>query len=136
MSWTDTFMENLGLKSLSLFLAVLLWLSVTMKQEGEATLTVPVVLQNIPSHLAVDGKTPATIEVEISGPRIDLIVPGKERLTAALDLKGAGEGPVAFTNMERTVHLRSGLRVVRVQPSTIEIKLVNKERMAPANPGR
>jgi len=134
MRLTDTFTDNFGLKALSLFLAVVLWLSVALRQEGEVRLTVPVALKNIPSQLAVAGMPPSVIEFEITGPKIDLMKLRKELLTATLDLKGVGEGLVSFTNLEKAVQLRSGLRVMRIQPSTIELKLVKSQKIQPVHP--
>ena len=44
MNVKETFTKNAGLKVLSLFLAVALWLSVNLRQEGQARLKVPVAL--------------------------------------------------------------------------------------------
>jgi YbbR domain-containing protein len=134
MNFKDTIAENFELKVMSLFLAVVVWFSVTFRLEGVEIITVPITLGNIPAQLAVAGTPPSVLDLEISGPKFALMMVRNNRLTAMLDLKGAGEGTVSFTNLERTVQLRNGLRVLRVQPSTIEIHLVKPEKPLLAHP--
>jgi hypothetical protein len=135
MSLTDTFKRNLGLKALSLLLAALLWFSLTFGHDEEVRLTVPVVLTNIPPQLSVAGRPPTAVELDVAGPKILLVNLTHERLTATLDFGGVGEGTVSFVNLDRTVRLRSGLRVTRVQPAALELKLVKAETKQPAHPG-
>ncbi len=120
--------ENFGLKALSLLLAALLWLSVTAAKEGEVAVTVPVRIRNLAPRLALATKAPISIELRIAGPKIRLLHLAKERLAADLDLQGVGEGGVTFADLARTVALPGGLRVTRVYPATIELKLVRAEK--------
>lgn len=127
MSVREKLSENLGFKALSLLLAIALWLFVTAGTEGEVALTVPVQFRNIPPQLSPGSKVPPAVELKIAGPRILLWQLARERLAVTLDLQGVGEGSVAFTSLERTVRLRSGLRIIRIQPSAIELRLVRQE---------
>jgi YbbR domain-containing protein len=120
--------ENFRLKALALLLAALLWLSVTAAKEGEVTVSVPVRIRNLAPLLALATKAPSSIELRIAGPKIRLLHLSKERLAADLDLQGVGEGGVAFADLARTVALPGGLRVTRVYPATIELKLVKDEK--------
>jgi hypothetical protein len=124
MSPTDTFRKNLELKALSLVLAALLWFSLTFGHDEEARLTLPVTLKNIPPHVSVASALPTTVEVDVSGPKILLANLTKEHVSLTLDLGGVGEGTVSFVNLDKSVRLRSGLRVTRVQPAAVELKLV------------
>ena len=127
MRLTDYIAANFRQKALALILAIMLWFSVTMSQEGEAEYTLPVVPVNVPSGLQVE-KMPDDIEVKIAGPRYLLMGFGKERLTARLDLKRAGEGPILLTGLDRSIHLRRELRVVRIHPSSIELNMVKTDK--------
>lgn len=120
--------ENFGLKALSLLLAALLWLSVTAAREGVVAVMVPVRIRNLAPRLALSTKAPSSIELRIAGPKIRLLHLAKERLTADLDLQGGGEGGVTFADVARTVALPGGLRVTRVYPATIELKLVRTDK--------
>ena len=134
MNVKEIFTNNAGLKALSLFLAAALWFSLTSRLDGEVRLKVPVVLKNLPAQLTVADTPPPLIELDVSGPKIVLLGLSKKRLTALLDLQGAGEGPVSFTSLDRTVHLPSGLRVIRVQPAQIELKLVKMPEQQQTTP--
>jgi len=46
-----------------------------------------------------------------------------------LDLKGLGEGTVAFGSMDKRLSLPPGVSVLRVYPSNIEVKLVRASRV-------
>ena len=127
MSLMDTVTENIGLKTLALFLALLLWFSVTVRQEGEVSMVAAVQLKNIPSHLSVASPPPPSILVEIAGPKILIMKLRKTSLAAVLDLKGYGAGTFSFPRLDTTVRLPDGLRVMRVDPSSIELKLVEKK---------
>ena len=120
--------ENIGLKVLSLLLAGLLWLSVTAAREGEVAVKVPVRIRNLAPRFVLATSVPGSIELRIAGPKIRLLHLAKERLYADLDLQGVGEGGVAFVELARTVALPGGLRVTRVNPATIELKLVKDEK--------
>lgn len=124
MSVREKLSENLEFKALALFLAMALWLSVTAGTEGEMALTVPVQFRNIPPQLTPGRQAPPAVELKVAGPRMLLWRLDRERLAVTLDLQGVGEGSVAFTSLERTVQLRSGLRITRIQPSAIELQLV------------
>jgi len=126
MILTATFKKNLGLKVLSLFLATLLWITLTLGHEEEARISVPVVLRNIPPNLVVSGAPPTAVELELSGAKIILMTIEREHLPVVLDLSGAGEGTVSFVNLDRRVTVRSGIRIMRVQPATIDLKMVKK----------
>ena len=134
MNVKEIFTNNAGLKALSLLLAAALWFSLTSRLDGEVRLKVPVVLKNLPAQLTVADTPPPLIELDVSGPKIVLLGLSKKRLTALLDLQGAGEGPVSFTSLDRTVHLPSGLRVIRVQPAQIELKLVKMPEQQQTTP--
>jgi YbbR domain-containing protein len=123
MRLTDYITANFGQKALALMLAIILWFSVTMGQEGEVEYTVPVVPVNVSSGLKIEG-APENIELKIAGPRYLLMGLGKDRLTVRLDLKGAGEGPILLTGLDRSIQLRRELRVTRIRPSTIELNMV------------
>jgi YbbR domain-containing protein len=123
MKLKERMTENLGLKALSLFLALLLWLSVTARMDGEVRIAVPVQLRNLSPQLLIVNRMPHVIDLRISGPKFLLMQLDKERLAVPLDLEGVGDGVVTFANLERTIPLSHGLRITRIYPSTIELKL-------------
>jgi len=126
MSLKDGITANLELKLLALFMAAVLWHAATRHHEVEESLTVPVTLENVPALLTVAGTLPVELRIVVAGPETDLMLQSRGGLKSVLDMKGLGPGTVSFDSLA-TVHLRSGLRIVRVQPSRIELRLVDKE---------
>jgi YbbR domain-containing protein len=126
MTWRETWTHNLGLKALSLFLAALLWLFVAAGQESELDLQVPVQFENISPGLAVVNQPPTRLDVRVAGPKILLMRLQTDRLVVVLDLKGAGEGTTGFPGPEKAIRFPDGVRVTRVTPAVIELKLVKK----------
>lgn len=126
MSIKETVTGNLGLKALSLFLAAALWLFVTMGMEGEEGLRVPVRIKNIPTRLSVENQVPAVADIRIAGPKLFLMRLDKEQLAATLDLQGLGVGDVAYPDLAGTVRLPSGLRITRISPANVVLKLVER----------
>ena len=126
MTWRETWTHNLGLKALSLFLAALLWLFVTAGQESELDLQVPVLFENLSPGLAVVSQPPSRLDVRVAGPKIVLMRLRTERLAVVLDLKNAGEGTTGFPGPEKAIRFPDGVRVTRVAPAVIELRLVRK----------
>jgi len=119
--------DNLGLKALSLLLALLLWLFVTGGGEGEKRVSVRLELKNLAPGLAVASKPVEQVDLRLAGPRIDLAKIAAEGMAIPLDLQGAGEGAVVFPSPEKVLRLPAGVRVTRVSPATIELRLVKAE---------
>jgi len=135
MSLIATIKENPGLKVLSLLLAALLWFALTLGHNEETRIAVPVVLKNIPPHLVVAGAPPPDVELELSGPKILLMTIHGEHLPVILDCAGAVEGTVSFFNLDMRVHVRSGIRITRVQPATLDVRLVKTGAISPGHTG-
>jgi hypothetical protein len=126
MSLAASLKANAGLKLLALFIAANLWYAATQRREVEESRSVPVVLVNLPSHLAVADKPPSFVLVAVAGQKNALRAEKLADLRAVLDLRGLGAGTVSFDS-QAAVKLRSGLRIVRVQPARIELRLVKNE---------
>ena len=115
--------HNLGLKALSLVMAVVIWFFVDVGKDTEISMAVPVLLKNIPSGLVIAGAPPPPINVRLMGPKIALIKFRAARPVLLLDLKGAGEGTTGFPDLESMLKLPDGVRVTRVTPVAMEIRL-------------
>jgi hypothetical protein len=67
MRLADSLKANMGLKLLALFMATSLWYAATEHREVEESLSVPVVLVNLPAQLAVLDGPPQFVQVVIAG---------------------------------------------------------------------
>jgi YbbR domain-containing protein len=123
MKMREMLTHNIGLKALSLFLASVLWLFVAAGQKSEIGLTLPVKVTNLPPGLAIANRLPARIDVRLAGPRIMLLRLNTDRHPVLLDLKGAGEGTTSFPELETKLSIPYGIRVTRMTPASIEVKL-------------
>ena len=123
MKIRETLTHNLGLKVLSLIMAVVIWFFVDVGKEMEISMAVPVVFKNIPSGLVFADAPPPPIYVRLKGPKIALMKIRADRLVAQLDLKGTREGMTGFPYLETMINLPEGVRVTRVTPAALEVRL-------------
>jgi len=123
--------QNLGLKALSLIMAVVIWFFVDVGKEMEISMAVPVLFRNIPAGLVIAGAPPPPINVRFKGPKIALLKFREERPALLLDLKGAMEGTTGFPALESMITLPEGVRVTRVTPAAMEVRLEKMEHLEP-----
>jgi len=115
--------RNWGLKLLSLVFALLLWLFVMGEQKAEVGYTVPLELKNLPVGLVVANEVPSLVDVRISGPRTLLSNIQSSALSMSVDLRGLQAGLTTFKRLDQNLNIPSALRVSRLSPSYVEVKL-------------
>lgn len=136
MRWVDGLRQNLGLKVLSVALALLLWAFVHGAKLVEHEIALPVRCVNLPDSLLLQNEPPRTARVLVSGAAQEFVLrhllPGAE---LRLDLARARPPVVRVTPVSGDVQLGSGshLNVVRVlEPATFELGLDRRvERRLP-----
>jgi YbbR domain-containing protein len=111
--------RHLGLKLMSVGLAVLLWLTVSGEEVVERGLRVPLELQQFPTGLEIQGEPPSTVDVRVRGTSGALSRVGAGDVVAVLDLHAARPGNRLFPVTPELVHSPYGVEVVQVIPSTI-----------------
>lgn len=127
--------RNLGLKSLSVCIAVLLWLVVAGERVVERVLRAPVEFQNLPNGLELVGNLPDTVEVRLRGSSGALSRMGPGDLSAVLDLRTARPGRRLFHLTPTQVTVPYGVNVVQVGPSTLTMEFeMAGVRMVPVEP--
>src|SRR6058998_2372289 len=110
--------RHLGLKLLSLGLAVLLWMTVSGEETVERGLRVPLELQ-VPAGLELTGEVPATVDVRVRGASGTLSRVSTGDVVAVLDLRSARSGRRLFPLTPDQVRVPFGVEVVQVQPSAL-----------------
>ena len=113
--------RHLGLKALSIALAVLLWLVVSGEQIVERALRIPLEFTNLPAHLEMVGETPAAVDVRIRGSSGALSRIAQGDLVAVLDLRAARTGRRLFHLTGGDVRTPFGVEVVQVSPSNVAV---------------
>lgn len=125
MNYQKFFIENWGLKLVSLVLALMLWVYVTSKGKAELTLTtVPIEFRNIPQGLAIVGEVAGTLEVRVQGQERDLrdITSGK-KVTGILDLSRAIAGENLIRISPDDISRPARVAVTRISPFEVWVNL-------------
>jgi len=111
--------RHLGLKLLSLGLAVLLWMAVAGEEIVERGLRVPLELQQLPSSVELSGDMPTGVDVRVRGGSGALSRVGPGDVVAVLDLRGARPGRRLFPLTPDQVRAPFGVEIVQVMPSAV-----------------
>ncbi len=111
--------RHIGLKLLSLAIALLLWMAVSGEETVERSLRIPLELQQFPAGLELQGEVPSTADVRVRGTSgaLGRVSPGD--IVAILDLRGARPGRRLFHLTPEQVRTPFGVEVVQVSPPTI-----------------
>ncbi|MBE0598858.1 MAG: YbbR-like domain-containing protein [Desulfuromonadales bacterium] len=115
--------ENWILKLVSLTFAIVLWFFVMGERKLEVGFQVPLQLENIPVGLMVANEVPNLIDVRISGPRTVLMNLQPSDIRLAVDLKELQPGVTSFKRLEERLNIPSALKVTRLSPSFVDVKL-------------
>jgi YbbR domain-containing protein len=113
--------RHVGLKLLSVALAVALWMVIAGEETVERGLRVPLELQQFPAGLEMLGEVPATADVRVRGASgtLSRLSPGD--IVAVLDLRGARPGERLFHLSPEQVRTPFGVEVVQVTPPTVAV---------------
>lgn len=126
---------HLGLKSLSVGIAVLLWFFVAGDETVERGLRVPLELQQFPGGIEMIGEAPSLIDVRVRGGSAALSQLGPGDIVAQLDLKAARVGRRLYQITPEQVRVPFGVQVVQVAPPTVALTFEpSVTRMVPVVP--
>ena len=114
-------LRHIGLKSLSMALAALLWRLVSGEQVVERSMRVPLEFTNVPPNLELISETPPVdVRVRGSSGAVGRIAAGE--LVAVLDLREAKAPLRVFHLAPSDVRTPFGVNVVQVSPSSVSIR--------------
>ena len=115
--------ENWTLKLISLIFALMLWFFIMGERRLEVNYRVPLELQNLPREMMIANEIPSMVDVRISGPRTLLMKVSPNDISITVDLSGLRPGLTSFRRLEERLNLPSGLRVTRLSPSFVDVRL-------------
>lgn len=121
--WLASLARHKGLKLLSLFLAVALWLAVGGEERTETTLNLNLELVNLSTNLMITSEMPANLQVRVTGPRSIIRSISQSRLVHTVDLAGVKAGNHAVPLGPSTFSFPRGVIVTRVQPNPLTLNL-------------
>lgn len=113
--------RHLGLKTLSVGIAILLWLFVSGDETVERGLRVPLEFQQFPPGIEMTGEAPSLVDVRVRGGMSTLSRLGPGDIVAQLDLKGARVGRRLYQITPEQVRVPFGVQVVQVTPPTLAL---------------
>src|SRR5512146_1289110 len=102
-------LHNLGLKLLSLAIAVLLWLAVTRDPVAEVFFNVPVEFHNAPEQLEISSQTMPQVQVRLRGPAREVRELAPTEVHAVIDLASARVGEHTYDLTSRHINVREGI---------------------------
>jgi YbbR domain-containing protein len=113
--------RHLGLKFLSIALAVAIWLAVGDQRSVERSVRVPLEFHNVPDGLELVANPPDSVEVRLRGASSALarLMPGE--VVAVLDLQSARTGMRLFHLLTDEVKVPYGVQVAQVNPSSVTL---------------
>ncbi len=114
--------RHLGLKFLSVIVALGLWFTLAGEQTVERSLRVPLELRNRPPQLELVEDPPSTVEVRVVGPSGLLGQLSASDVVAEADLSGARPGRRFFHMTPAQVRAPFGVDVVDVTPAIISLR--------------
>ncbi len=115
--------HHLGLKALSIALALLVWLSVSGEPIVERSLLVPLELQGIPDQFVLVDAPPATVQVRVRGASGLLSHLEAGDVVVVLDLSVARPGKRFVPLTTDRVRAPVGVEVTEVVPSTLSLDI-------------
>lgn len=129
------FLENWGLKLLSLAFAVLLWMFVVGENRSEVSLSLPLELTRVPQSMVVVSRVPEAIRVRLNGPRSLLAGIKPNQLVVRLDLEGVQPGISGYEILPSRLNLPRGIEVTYISPSVITLEAdVKTRKVVPVKP--
>lgn len=128
----ERFTENWVIKLTSLAFAVVLWFFVIGERNLEVSYIVPLEYQGLSKDLIIANEVPSSVSVRIAGPRALLMHHTAGDISIAVDLKGLPAGVTSFKRLEESLNIPSGLKVTRISPSYVDVKLEHiREKTVP-----
>ncbi len=111
------------LKLLSLGFAITLWFFVVGEEKAEVSLSIPLEIVNLPAGLVIANDIPPSVDVRVYGPRSMIKAVTSQGLSRVVDLRGTSAGHLTVQMTPESLPFPRGLRIMRVQPSHVDIIL-------------
>lgn len=113
--------HNLGLKLLSLLIAVLLWMAVAREPMAEVAITVPIEFHNAPDNLEISSESIPQVQVRERGPSGVVHDLGPAEVHAVIDLRSATPGEHTYDLTPNRIRAPRDVQTLQVIPSQFRI---------------
>jgi YbbR domain-containing protein len=123
--------RNVGLRIISVLIAVGLWIFVNAGQRGAVeTLSVPISYRSLTPGLMIVNHPPDFAKIEVAGPRTLLSLLDPERMTVKLDLAGLPAGHSDLKLSPTMFNVPRQTSVTRITPDEVHVdvdRIVTRE---------
>jgi YbbR domain-containing protein len=139
----DRLRRNMGLRVISLGLAIGLWIFVNAGQhESLKQFTVPIVYRGLPRGFVIVNQHPEIVTIQVSGPRTLLSLIDPNRIALRMDLAGVSVGQASFkvgpdafavprqTSVESILPSQIVLDIDRIVTRSVPVHLVTTGKVA------
>ena len=116
-------LDNLGLKLLSIVLAVFLWAVVVGEQKVEVTMNIPLEIRGLPRNLAMVNEPPDTLEIRVRGPKTLVSTLSPSEIVLERLPRNFVEGENIIPIRPEMVHVPRGIEVEDVTPHRVRVVL-------------
>jgi len=121
------FVHNIGLKLVSVLLAIGLWMAVARSPVAEVEMRVPIEFQNLPDNLEIDSASFTEAQIRVRGPERVIHQLQAADLHAEIDLASVRPGERTFDLTSRQVRVPQDLEVVQIIPGQFHLSFDNRE---------
>jgi YbbR domain-containing protein len=119
------FLQNFGLKVMSLLLAIGLWLAVARSPVVEVVMKVPIEFKRVPENLEIDSASFTEAQIRVRGPERLVNRLRSTDVGAYVDLSAVAPGTRTF-DLTSNVTVPHGLEVVQVDPTQFQLSFDNR----------
>ena len=120
------FVHNIGLKLVSLLLAIGLWTVVARDPIAEVEMKVPIEFHNLPDNLEIDSASFTEAQIRVRGPERVIHQLQATDVHAGIDLAGVRPGERTFDLTGRQVHVPQDMEVVQIIPGQFQLSFDNR----------
>jgi YbbR domain-containing protein len=117
------FIQNAGLKILSLVISVLLWMAISREPRAEVTLAVPIEFHNSPDNLEINSENIQQVQVRAAGPAGAVHSVSAADVHAFVSLDAATPGEHTY---DLHVRVPRDVEVVQIIPSQFRVSFDNR----------
>ncbi|MGD0508222.1 MAG: CdaR family protein [Terriglobales bacterium] len=120
------FTQNIGLKVVSLLLAIGLWMVVARDPIAEVEMRVPIEFHNLPNNLEVDSASSTEAQIRVRGPERLIHRLQVADVRAEIDMANVRPGERTFDLNGGQVHVPQDLEVVQIKPGQFHLAFDNR----------
>jgi len=113
--------HNLGLKIVSVLIAVGLWLAVSNEPPSEAAVNVAILFRNMPEDLEISSENIPSAQVRVRGPERLVRQLQPSDVHAEIDLTGMKPGERTFDLTANQIGLPDKVHTIQIVPSQIHL---------------